>query len=208
MRVLEGKRIVLGVSGGVAAYKTAELARELQRAGARVRVVMTEAGTRFVGTATFQALTGEPVFTDAWDTRIGNGMAHIDLSREADLILIAPATETTTAIDTFFRFLQLGTDIRKAFDQYIRDLSGRDPEHFSLRRIIPGQNKHRFFWIHDQDDDLTPLSDVQPLMVQSPEHVRFMITEGLGHRKIYRDNKVRQEIIGFLNGMEIPFHDQ
>jgi pimeloyl-ACP methyl ester carboxylesterase len=126
----------------------------------------------------------------------------------ADAILIAPATETTTAIDTFFRFLQLGTDIRKPFDQYIRDLSGRDPEHFSLRRIIPGQYKHRFFWIHDQDDDLTPLSDVQPLMVQSPEHVRFMITEGLGHRKIYRDNKVRQEIMGFLNGREIPFHDQ
>jgi phosphopantothenoylcysteine decarboxylase/phosphopantothenate--cysteine ligase len=92
MRVLEGKRILLGVSGGVAAYKAAELARELQRAGARVRVVMTEAGTRFVGIATFQALTGEPVFVDAWDTRIGNGMAHIDLSREADLILIAPAT--------------------------------------------------------------------------------------------------------------------
>ncbi len=92
MRVLEGKRILLGVSGGVAAYKAAELARELQRAGARVRVVMTEAATRFVGTATFQALTGQAVFTDAWDTRVDNGMAHIDLAREADLILIAPGS--------------------------------------------------------------------------------------------------------------------
>jgi phosphopantothenoylcysteine decarboxylase/phosphopantothenate--cysteine ligase len=89
---LEGKRIVLGVSGGVAAYKAAELARSLQRAGAQVRVVMTEAATHFVGTATFQALTGEPVLTDQWDTRIPNGMAHIELSRAADLLLLAPAT--------------------------------------------------------------------------------------------------------------------
>ena len=88
----QGKKVVLGVTGGVAAFKAAELVRELQRAGAHVRVVMTESGTRFVGTATFQALTGEPVFTDAWDTRIANGMPHIDLSRQADLILIAPAT--------------------------------------------------------------------------------------------------------------------
>jgi phosphopantothenoylcysteine decarboxylase/phosphopantothenate--cysteine ligase len=90
--VLEGKRILLGVSGGVAAYKAAELARSLQRSGARVRVVMTDAATHFVGTATFQALTGEPVIVDQWDARISNGMAHIELSRSADLVLIAPAT--------------------------------------------------------------------------------------------------------------------
>ena len=89
---LNGKRIVLGISGGVAAYKAAVLARDMQRAGATVQVVMTEAATRFVGTATFQALTGEPVFVDQWDTRIANGMAHIELSRAADAVLIAPAS--------------------------------------------------------------------------------------------------------------------
>ncbi len=89
---LTGKTIVLGVSGGVAAYKAAVLVRELQRASARVQVVMTEAATHFVGTATFQALTGEPVFVDQWDTRIANGMAHIELSRAADAIVIAPAS--------------------------------------------------------------------------------------------------------------------
>jgi len=89
---LSGKRIVLGITGGVAAYKAAVLTRELQRAGARVQVVMTEAATHFVGTATFQALTGEPVFVDQWDTRIANGMAHIELSRAADAIVIAPAS--------------------------------------------------------------------------------------------------------------------
>jgi len=90
--MLEGKRILLGVTGGVAAYKAAALARELQRAGAHVQVVMTDAATRFVTPATFQALTGEPVFTDQWDARIGNNMAHIELSRAADAILVAPAT--------------------------------------------------------------------------------------------------------------------
>ena len=90
--MLEGKRILLGVTGGVAAFKAAYLARELQRRGAAVQVAMTEAATHFVGTATFQALTGHPVFTDQWDTRIDNGMAHIELSRAADALVIAPAS--------------------------------------------------------------------------------------------------------------------
>lgn len=91
--MLPGKRIVLGVTGGVAAYKAAELVRELQRAGvARVQVVMTEAATRFVGPVTFQALSGEPVFVDAWDARIPDNMAHIELTRGADAIVVAPAT--------------------------------------------------------------------------------------------------------------------
>jgi phosphopantothenoylcysteine decarboxylase/phosphopantothenate--cysteine ligase len=89
---LAGRHLLLGVTGGVAAFKACELARELQRRGATVQVVMTEAATRFIGTATFQALTGRPVYTDAWDGRIDNGMPHIDLSRGADAILVAPAT--------------------------------------------------------------------------------------------------------------------
>ena len=89
---LAGRHLVLGVTGGVAAYKAAQLVRDLQRAGASVQVVMTEAATHFVGTATFQALSGRPVFTGAFDTRIDDGMAHIELSRNADAIVIAPAS--------------------------------------------------------------------------------------------------------------------
>jgi len=92
MMELQDKTILLGVCGGVAAYKVAFLLRNLRRKGARVRVVMTEAATHFVAPATFQALSGEPVFTDLWDTRIANGMPHIELSRGIDAILIAPAT--------------------------------------------------------------------------------------------------------------------
>ncbi|MFO0459682.1 MAG: bifunctional phosphopantothenoylcysteine decarboxylase/phosphopantothenate--cysteine ligase CoaBC [Burkholderiales bacterium] len=89
---LAGRHLLLGVTGGVAAFKACELARELQRRGATVQVAMTDAATTFIGPATFQALTGRPVFVDAWDGRIDNGMPHIDLSRGADAILVAPAT--------------------------------------------------------------------------------------------------------------------
>jgi phosphopantothenoylcysteine decarboxylase/phosphopantothenate--cysteine ligase len=89
---LMGKRIVLGVTGGIAAYKAAELVRLLIKQGASVQVVMTEAATRFVTPVTFQALSGKPVFSDQWDPRVANNMAHIDLSRDADALLVAPAS--------------------------------------------------------------------------------------------------------------------
>ena len=89
---LKGKHIVLGLTGGVACYKAAELARALIKAGASVQVVMTEAARHFITPVTMQALTGKPVFTDQWDSRISNNMAHIDLTRHADAILIAPCS--------------------------------------------------------------------------------------------------------------------
>jgi phosphopantothenoylcysteine decarboxylase/phosphopantothenate--cysteine ligase len=86
------KRVVLGVTGGIATYKAAELTRLLKKSGTDVQVVMTDAAARFITPITMQALSGNPVFTDAWDDRIANNMAHIELSRDADAILIAPAT--------------------------------------------------------------------------------------------------------------------
>ena len=85
-------RLLLGVTGGIAAYKVAELARLLQRNNVDVRVAMTEAATKFVTPATFQALTGKPVATDLWDAAFANSMAHIELSRGVDAIVVAPAT--------------------------------------------------------------------------------------------------------------------
>ncbi len=89
---LNGKRIVLGVTGGIAAYKAAELVRLLGKQGAEVQVAMTEGATHFVTATTFQALSGKPVYLDQWDARMPNAMAHIDLSRAADLIVVAPAS--------------------------------------------------------------------------------------------------------------------
>lgn len=92
MQSLLNKKIVLGISGGIAAYKSAELARLLIQEGASVQVVMTEAAQQFVTPVTMQALTSKPVYTSQWDSSVANNMAHIELSRAADAILIAPAS--------------------------------------------------------------------------------------------------------------------
>ena len=89
---LAGKKIVLGLTGGVACYKIAELTRSLGKAGSTVQVVMTQAATQFITPVTMQALSGNTVFTDQWDARIHNNMPHIDLTRDADAIVIAPCS--------------------------------------------------------------------------------------------------------------------
>ena len=89
---LGGRHIVLGLSGGIACYKSAELVRALTQAGASVQVVMTEAACQFITPVTMQALSGQPVVLSQWDPREPNNMAHINLSREADAILVAPAS--------------------------------------------------------------------------------------------------------------------
>lgn len=86
------KHLLLGVTGGVAAYKAAELARLLTQVGIVVQTVMTASACRFVGPVTFQSLTGQPVYTELWETNAANNMAHIQLSRNTDMILIAPAS--------------------------------------------------------------------------------------------------------------------
>ncbi len=89
---LQGKHIVLGLSGGVACYKAAELTRELVKAGATVQVVMTDAAQQFITAATMQALSGRAVHTSQWDMREPNAMPHINLTRTADAVLVAPAS--------------------------------------------------------------------------------------------------------------------
>lgn len=86
------KRVVLGITGGIAAYKSAELTRLLKQSGIDVQVIMTEAGTRFITPLTLQALSGNAVFVDVWDNRIANNMAHIELSRNVAAVVIAPAS--------------------------------------------------------------------------------------------------------------------
>src|SRR5215510_2639857 len=89
---LQGRRILLGVTGGIAAYKAASLCRAFIKAGADVQVVMTAAAGRLVTPATMQALSGKPVFSDIWDDRVADSMGHIELSRDRELIVIAPAS--------------------------------------------------------------------------------------------------------------------
>jgi phosphopantothenoylcysteine decarboxylase/phosphopantothenate--cysteine ligase len=92
MSSLSQKRIILGITGGIAAYKSAEIARRLQDHGAEVRVIMTNSAQEFIRPLTLQALTGKPVHTDLLDTKAEAAMGHIELARWADAILVAPAT--------------------------------------------------------------------------------------------------------------------
>ncbi|MDF7676363.1 bifunctional phosphopantothenoylcysteine decarboxylase/phosphopantothenate--cysteine ligase CoaBC [Neisseriaceae bacterium ESL0693] len=91
------KHVLLGISGGIAAYKSCELVRLLKKAGHKVSIVMSQAATDFISPTTFQALSGEPVLLDTHNGQHGHGMAHIQLSREADVMLIAPASANTVA---------------------------------------------------------------------------------------------------------------
>lgn len=92
MHLKQNKQLVLGITGGIAAYKAAELVRLLVKAGIDVQVVMTTAACQFITPVTMQALSGKPVFIDMWDSSVSNGMPHIELSRAADAILVAPAS--------------------------------------------------------------------------------------------------------------------
>ena len=96
-RPSEHRRVLLGVSGGIAAYKACDVVRRLRDAGADVRVVLTENAERFVTALTFQALSGQPVRHGLWDAAAELGMGHLELARWADAVLIAPASADTVA---------------------------------------------------------------------------------------------------------------
>lgn len=126
-------------------------------------------------------------------------LALEEISHNADyrLVLIAPATETTTAIDSFFRFLKLDDSIRPEFEKIIIRAGGVSAAYYSISRAV----KHiraKVLWLHDEDDDTTPVSDVLKVKAENHPHIEFVITKGLGHRRIYRDNKVTKSIVDFL----------
>lgn len=118
-------------------------------------------------------------------------------NEQTKIVYIAPATETTSAIDSFFSFLQLNEAIRPAFDQAIHNMSGKHPEHFSIKRAITNI-KASILWIHDEEDQVTPFRDVQPIINMQLPNVEFMITKGLGHNRIYRDNEVKRKLFSFI----------
>lgn len=111
--------------------------------------------------------------------------------------LIAPATETTTSIDFYFQFLKLSNEVRKEFDAVIKEQGGYPAEWFSIRRAAKNI-KAQVLWIHDKDDDVTPLADAKKVQDCNYPNFSFVITQGLGHRRIYRDKTVINLVIDFL----------
>jgi pimeloyl-ACP methyl ester carboxylesterase len=124
-------------------------------------------------------------------------LEEINHTDEYRLALIAPATETSTAIDTFFNFLHLDNALRTEFEKIIVKQGGVSSNWYSINRALR-HIRAKTLWIHDEDDDITPLSDVLKVQAQNYPHVEYVITKGLGHRKIYRDNKVTKSIVDFL----------
>jgi hypothetical protein len=113
------------------------------------------------------------------------------------VVFIAPATETVTSIDTFFKFLHLSEGVRREFDNLIFNKSGFHPDHFSMRRAMRNVSANSL-WFHDEDDELTPIGDALKVRDDAHNNVQFRISKGLGHRRIYRDNKIFKETIEFL----------
>lgn len=113
------------------------------------------------------------------------------------VVLIAPATESKTAVDFFFSFMKLNESVRKEFDEIIFRLRNKPPEWYSVSRAI--QNiRAKVLWCHDEDDDMTPWRDAKKVMDQNHRNVEFLVTKGFGHQHIYRENRVARAIIDFL----------
>jgi len=113
------------------------------------------------------------------------------------LVLIAPATETATAIGMFCKFFNLSNKVKIAIHDFIEKRSGKKIEHYSIPRISR-KIKNSILWIHDRDDDITPIRDVEGLINEKPSNIEFHITSGLGHRKIYKDPEIIKKVVQFL----------
>lgn len=114
------------------------------------------------------------------------------------IVLIAPATETTTAIDHAFNFISIKNNkLKNALFKKIEETSGYPPEWFSIRRAVKNISA-RILWLHDVDDNITPVSDAMKVKDDAPTNVKFIFTKGLGHGRIYKDKNVQSEIFNFL----------
>lgn len=148
--MLTDKHIVIGITGGIAAYKSADLTRRLQDAGADVRIVMTDAATEFVTPLTFQALSGHPVFFDNADNNEISGMKHIELARWADAIIIAPASANTIAklahgrADNLLTTLCLASEAIKCFAPAMNRVMWDDPSTQTNCRTLIDKHWYQF----------------------------------------------------------------
>lgn len=113
------------------------------------------------------------------------------------IAFIAPATESITAIDNFFHFLKLNKELRKEFDQLITNANNKPPQWYSVSRAA-GNIRAQVLFLQDKDDELTPFSDVEPIMKRNYPNFHFVISQGLGHRRIYRDDNTIKTILKFF----------
>lgn len=121
----------------------------------------------------------------------------ISHSSKTKLVLIAPATETSTAILSLYKVLQLNEETRREFENLIEDVGGRPVAWYSVVRALKNIQA-AILWCHDENDDVTPIDDIQPVINAQYANIKFFITKGLGHRRIYHDASVLKAVTAFL----------
>lgn len=124
-------------------------------------------------------------------------LEEIAHKKDYRVVLIAPATESKTAIDLFFSFMKLNEDVRKEFDDYIFQLRNKPTDWYSVSRAVKNI-KAKILWCHDEEDGLTPWADAKKVMDERHANIEFIVTKGFGHRRIYRENEVAKAIVDFL----------
>ncbi len=131
---------------------------------------------------------------------ISAALAFETFSHQEDrkLVLIAPATETETTIGDFFKVLPVDEKVKEAFINMITEIAGNPVSYFSVSRVVK-KTSGSVLWVHDKQDPICPYKDVKPLLSLDLPHVRFLITEHLGHSKVYKDTAVSTQIIQFFN---------
>ena len=152
------------------------------------------------------AETGLPVAAMAHSFGALTLMLYLEKNAMANscrTVLLAPATESNTAIKSLFRLLHLSDNLRPAFDAVSKQKGYQGHGYYSIPRILQ-VIQPPILWVHDEEDEITPIKDVQPIIAKAPAHIEFMITRGWGHRQIYRENKVQKKVISFLTGLPIP----
>lgn len=114
------------------------------------------------------------------------------------VVFIAPATETTSAVDGAFKMLKLKNEtVRNEFEKIILNLTGKNVAWFSMRRAM-NNIKASILWVHDEDDDITPWNDALKVKEDNHPNIKFVLTKGLGHRKIYHDESIKKQVIDFM----------
>jgi len=124
-------------------------------------------------------------------------LENIPHNEEIKLALIAPATETKTAVDNLFQFLNLDEETREEFDELILEKAGKPQEYLSVRHAM-NQINASVLWVHDEEDDITPIGDVLNVQKDNHANIKFIFTKGLGHRKIYRDEEVVKQVVEWV----------
>ena len=170
MSSLSNKRIILGVTGGIAAYKSAEIIRRLQDQGAEVRVVMTPAASEFIRPLTMQALSGYPVHTNLLDSEAEAGMGHIELARWADLLLIAPASADFIAnmvhgrADSLLSAVHLATPAKVAVAPAMNQAMWNHPASLANIAVL----RERGVTLIGPEDGLQACGDIGPGRMEQP----------------------------------------